>query len=493
MFQSISCQWCALCVLLSLALSGTLPKNKAEVVAMLEDPTLLEITESDKTFSGAQHGAIRQLSCDKPSHESKDSPWLDPKTRSSLKRIPGYKKISTCKMSDVVDSMMPAVKIKSPVKPSSLWSKGSSPKPEHLEIPVFKRLQSLQEGRQASEISVFNLSSPDGPSPRTVLSSPIDKRKTVRKILSRIQSEPSPSREFLWPSLASPRKTVVWSTEVLERAPSGQKVVERYIEDFNAEAFTQYIADEETKSKQPRLSILKKLTEANENTTPNQFAQLIHVLEPTLRVHNIEANISDFFQPAFAITRKLKESTAKIIFETLKEYRGHYKTFSKPKQNSWMLYRSLKDRLYEQAEGEFIYDLLSLEQVINKIFKAASGFKMINDEVLQEISDENFLSILLARLPIPKGHQNLTEEKALYIRQCLGSVYAFTLRYKSFTTKPLPKAINGYYSKIYHRYSDCPELRHFAEKLHEEHNAKFAESERHDLTEITLDNDFVKE
>ncbi|EGG06674.1 uncharacterized protein MELLADRAFT_86486 [Melampsora larici-populina 98AG31] len=443
-------------------------------------------------------GAYQQLSCDKPNDQSRDSSWLAPKTHSSLKRISRDNKVSSCRMLyNVVDSVIgnrDAFKIKSSRKLSHLWSKFSSSKLEHPKKPVLERLHSLQEGRKVSDRLLFD--SPDGPSPKTVLSGPPDEWNIVRKMF---QSEPGTPTKFHWQSLLSPKKTIIWSPEVLEKAPSGQVVVEKYIDSFDAEAFTQYIADQERKTKQPQLSILKKLTEGNENTTPDQFAEMIDVLEPVLRVHNMrlfpEADNSDFFQPVFTITSDLKASIEKIILKTLKEHLELNKTFSNPEQNLWIFHRSLKNRLYEEAKGRFRYDLLSLEKVANKIFKKASDkeFFTIIDDDLQEIAERYALSILLARLPIAKGHQNLTEDKALYIRQCLGSVYAFTLKYKSLTAEPLPNAINGYYSKIYHRYSDCPELRHFAERLHQEYNSKLPESERHDITEITVDDEYIKE
>ncbi|KAH9812235.1 hypothetical protein DFH28DRAFT_1129987 [Melampsora americana] len=346
----------------------------------------------------------------------------------------------------------------------------------------------------------FLFDSPYRLSSRTVLIRTQGDKMIVKHMFPRARFEPGHSKGSLWHNFLRPKKTVVWSPEVLEKAPSGEKVVERYIENFDPEAFNKYITNEEKKTKQVLLSTLKKLTKADEKTNPSEFAQIIHELEPILNVKSLrllpEESISNFFQPAFTITSDLTKSINSIIFETLKEHLNRHKSFLEPEENLWMFYRSLKDRLNEseRGKGEFRYDSLSLEKVTKEMFKEAKSLKMINDDVLQKMSEGYTLSILLARLNFSKEDQNLTEEKALQIRQCLGSLYAFLLRYnKSIKSDPLPNSINEYLSKIYHRYSDSPELRHFANQLHQEYNSIFPESKRHDITKISLDDQSINE
>ncbi|KAH9823791.1 hypothetical protein DFH28DRAFT_224715 [Melampsora americana] len=309
---------------------------------------------------------------------------------------------------------------------------------------------------------------------------------------------------MIWESLRSKKTVKVdWHSAVLERYPSGEEVIENYIKEFDTKAFTQYILDQNEKTKQAQLSNLKQLTEASGTTTPDQFAEMIQALKPMGNILSIlnEQN-SNTFLPIFTITRDLKENTKKTILNSMKDYLKDHENFSKPKKNLWIFDRYLKDRLYQQEENQekeeegyerFQYDPLLVEKISNEIFKEANKNKLskvlseTNTKVSNQIANKNFNFILLARRKNPDRYSNLTELEALYIRQCLGSVHSFTLKYKSPTQYPLPKVISEYYSSIFQFYSDVPELRQLAKELHHRYNLQFPENQRHDITWIDLD------
>ncbi|EGG11451.1 uncharacterized protein MELLADRAFT_102424 [Melampsora larici-populina 98AG31] len=310
------------------------------------------------------------------------------------------------------------------------------------------------------------------------------------------------------------------SSEATALYPRGEEVVKKYVEEFNAKAFTKYIADQEEKSEKGQLSNLKKLTEASEDTTPNQFATMIHALEPMASskiLSLIKAQNSDAFHPMFTITSELKKGTKDIVRKTMKEHLEQNENFTNPAHNLWMFLRSLKHKLYQREDNKakatkdyrkWSYNSSLLERSVKDMFKEASqklsseasqkgspktSLRRVpeplsvnhDEDVLDKIADKMTNRIHLAMTR--DGYPTLTEEKALYIRQCLASVHTFTLKYTSPMTKPLPNVISGYYSTIFHRYSGTPELSHLANRLHQKYNSCLPESERHDITAISLD------
>ncbi|EGG11449.1 uncharacterized protein MELLADRAFT_59631 [Melampsora larici-populina 98AG31] len=494
MFSTVSFQSWALCFLFSISLSGIIDKTVALDMHIREEG---EVTLQGKSSIEAQQGltftdSSRQLPSVQAKRQSKE-PKMGSPALSSSARLPSFKRF-TCKGSDVVENVI------IPRDYSRMRSmESSSSSSENLEKPAFRRVQSGGPGGTTggkSVASFLDASSP-GTAPETSQGG-----KMGRHILSNKAELVSQKRHF-WPYLrfVEPKKT--FDSE-------SSSVV---LEEVDPEAFTHYIWGQQKKTRPYQMSNLKKLTEANKKTCPNQFQNMIQSLEPVLQIksmrymdspindgkisHDPQRYVDGFIddgrmpispQPALKKIDKIKIQTKKTILNVLKEHLKNNQDFSKPSRNLWMFYRTLKDQLHEEEEkGKSVYDLPSLEKVANKIFKEGGQRKvshMTDTKVLEEIVNENIDSILSARLESSVRHQNLTEEDALYVRQCLGSVHTFTMKYKSSTAEPLLRAITTYYATIHQRYWEFPELRYLAYRLHQEYNSKLLGHDKHAINDI---------
>lgn len=418
------------------------------------------------------------------------------KVKQQIKQVPSSparslinKKIS-CKMPDVIDN---AIIARSYDKMKSTKSLPSSSE----RTPVHRGVQSTKDGGA----------------------------------MSGSRAEVVPQKQSLWTNLISlggSKKTFDWPLQVLQKAPNGAEAVEEYIRNFNPEAFTQYIAAQENKNKRFQLSSLKQLTEANENKSPKQIVNMIQTLEPVLHIQSMryidngkciyhnsperyiddldvdekvsniaQRHLGEFIddevisrgpQPVPEMSKAKKQRTQQTILNALENYLKHHGDFSEPERYLWMFYRTLKDRLCEdEKEGKYVYDLFSLGQVADKIFKEGSQRRVsrkTDSRIIQNIVKENINLILSARLKGSIRDRDITEDDALYIRQCLGSVHTFTLKDKRSNREPLKHAINNYYATIHQRYSDFPELRYLAYRLHEEYNSRF--DVRHDIDDVDI-------
>ncbi|KAH9823792.1 hypothetical protein DFH28DRAFT_1216196 [Melampsora americana] len=504
MFRTISFQSLALCFLFSVFLLGLPDKTKVLGLHIVEDEaSFMKFPTSDRSFTSGS--SCRQIPSGKVTQQSKGSK-IDSQAPSSLRRIPSIKKFA-CKASDLVENVM------APRGYSKMKSvKSSSAISEQFEIPVFTRAQSAREGTKMGRTSTTSL--PYSLSSRTALS---EDHKMGRQIMSK-KADLVPQKHSLWANLkglVKPPKTSDWSSQVLEKAPRGAEVVEKYIATFDPEAFTRYLAGQEKKAKHSQMSNLKKLTAASNKTTPTQFINMIQSLEPVLQMQSMrnvdgldvrdflgrpkryieglidDGDISSISKTEPGISNEMKEKTEQILLNVLKEHLRHFQDFSKPEKNGWMFYRSLKDQLSykEGKKGKDTYDLSLLQEVVSKIFQKASErgvSDMTDNQVLKRIVNENINLILSARLERSIRDQNLTEEDALYIRQCLGSVHTFTLKDKRSLVKPFPYVITTYYSTICQRYSDFPELRYLARRLHEAYNSRLHASYKHEIYDVDI-------